>query len=101
MRSIIHILIFLLVLTKLSSCQTVKDKTDEIVKKENEKLSRFIGQPVSELKIVMGMPDIEEKSNTASKILTYKTKKYGIPCERKFEISSEDMVIGFVSKGCF
>ena len=86
---------------KLTSCQTVKDKTDEIVKKENEKLSQFIGQPVSELKIVMGMPDNEEKSNTGSRILIYKTKKYGIPCERKFEISSEDMVIGFVSKGCF
>ena len=85
----------------MTSCQTVKDKTDEIVKKENEKLSQFIGQPVSELKIVMGMPDNEEKSNTASKILVYKTKKYGIQCERKFEISSEDMVIGFVSKGCF
>ena len=101
MRSISRILIFLFVLAKLSYCQTVKDKTDEIVKKENEKLSQFIGQPVSELKIVMGMPDNEEKSNTASKILVYKTKKYGIPCERKFEISSEDMVIGFVSKGCF
>ena len=49
----------------------------------------------------MGMPDNEEKSNTGSKVLVYKTKKYGIPCERKFEISSEGMVIGFVSKGCF
>ena len=100
MRSSILIFICFLILT-LTSCQTVKDKTDEIVKKENEKLSKFIGQPVSELKIVMGMPDNEEKSNTGSKILIYKTKKYGIPCERKFEISSEDMVIGFVSKGCF
>ena len=101
MRSISRILIFLFVLAKLSNCQTVKDKTDEIVKKENEKLSQFIGQPVSELKIVMGMPDNEEKSNTGSKVLVYKTKKYGIPCERKFEISSKGMVIGFVSKGCF
>ena len=101
MRSLIPVLICFLFLTTLTSWQTVKDKTDEIVKKENEKLSQFIGQPVSELKIVMGMPDNEEKSNTASKILVYKTKKYGIPCERKFEISSEDMVIGFVSKGCF
>ena len=100
MRSSILIFICFLILT-LTSCQTVKDKTDEIVKKENENLSQFIGQPVSELKIVMGMPDNEEKSNTASKVLVYKTKKYGIPCERKFEISSEDMVIGFVSKGCF
>ena len=101
MRLLILIFICFLILTKLTSCQTIKHKTDEIVKKENAKLSQFIGQPVSELKIVMGMPDNEEKSNTGSKILIYKTKKYGIPCERKFEISSEDMVIGFVSKGCF
>ena len=101
MRPLILIFICFLILTKLTSCQTVKDKTDEIVKKENEKLSQFIGQPVSELKIVMGMPDNEEKSNTGSNILVYKTKKYGIPCERKFEINSENMVIGFVSKGCF
>ena len=70
-------------------------------KKENEKLSKFIGQPVSELKIVMGMPDNEEKSNTGSKLLIYKTKKYGIPCERKFEINSNSIVIGFISNGCF
>ena len=100
MRSISHILIFLLVLTKLSSCQTVKDKTDEIVKKENEKLSQFIGQPVSELKIVMGMPDNEEKSKTGSKILIYKTKKYGIPCERKFEVNTNGTIVAFSSSGC-
>ena len=101
MRLKIVIFVYFLLLIKLTSCQTVKDKTDEIVQKENEKLGQFIGQPVSELKIVMGMPDNQEKSNTGSKILIYKTKKYGIPCERKFEISSEGMVIGFVSKGCF
>ena len=86
---------------KLTGCQTVKNKTDEIVKKENEKLSQFIGQPVSELKIVMGLPYKEEKSDTGTKVFVYKTKKYGIPCERKFEISNNGMVIGFVSKGCF
>ena len=86
---------------KLTNCQTVKNKTDEIVKKENEKLSQFIGQPVSELKIVMGLPYKEEKSDTGTKVFVYKTKKYGILCERKFEISNNDMVIGFVSKGCF
>ena len=79
----------------------MKNKTDEIVKKENEKLSQFIGQPVSELKIDMGLPNNEEMSNTGTKVFVYKTKKYGIPCERKFEISKSDMVIGFVSKGCF
>jgi|TARA_B100000953_G_scaffold26799_1_gene21752 hypothetical protein len=92
-------LIFLLIF--ISSCETVKKKSDEIVKKENTKLSKFIGQPVSELKIEMGLPDDEGKNETGSKLLIYKTKKYGISCERKFEIDNNDMVIGFVSKGCF
>ena len=78
-----------------------KKKSDEIVKKENKKLSKFIGQPESELKIVMGNPDDESKSETGTKILIYNTKKYGIPCERKFEIDENKMVIGFNSKGCF
>ncbi len=101
MRSITLLFVLTLLLIKLTNCQTVKNKTDEIVKKENEKLSQFIGQPVSELKIVMGLPYKEEKSDTGTKVFVYKTKKYGIPCERKFEISNNDMVIGFVSKGCF
>ena len=89
-------LIILLTLFVLSSCQTIKQKTDDIVKKENEKLSQFIGQPVSELKIELGMPDKQE-----NKILIYNTKKYGIPCERKFEIDDNQIVTGFISKGCF
>ena len=91
------ILLFIIIV----GCQTVTKKSEEIVKKENEKLSKFIGQPVSELKIVMGLPYKEEKSDTGTKVFVYKTKKYGISCERKFEISNNDMVIGFVSKGCF
>jgi hypothetical protein len=100
-RSINLIIVFILLLIKLTGCQAVKNKTDEIVKIENEKLSQFIGKPASELKIVMGLPNNEEKSDTGKKVFVYKTKKYGIPCERKFEISDNDMVIGFVSKGCF
>ena len=92
-------LIILLIL--ISGCETVKKKSDEIVKKENKKLSQFIGQPVSELKIVMGNPDDKSKSETGLKLLIYRTKKYGIPCERKFEVDNNDMVIGFTSKGCF
>ena len=92
-------LIFLL--TLISGCETINKKSDEAVKKENKKLSQFIGQPTSELKIVMGNPDSEAKSETGSKLLIYNTKKYGISCERKFEIDNNEMVIGFVSKGCF
>ena len=84
-----------------NGCETINKKSDETVKKENKKLSQFIGQPTSELKIVMGNPDSEAKSETGSKLLIYSTKKYGISCERKFEIDNNEMVIGFISKGCF
>ena len=49
--SLVIILIF------FSGCQTVKDKTDAIVEKENEKLSKFLGKSASELQIVLGNPD--------------------------------------------
>jgi hypothetical protein len=101
MKKIITFLFGIVFLISLSNCQTIKNKTDEIAKKENKKLSQFIGQPVSELKIVMGKPTSVSKSETGSKLLIYNTKKYGIPCERKFEINNNDMVIGFQSKGCF
>ena len=101
MKYLFTLVLSIVLLLVLSSCQTIKKKTDEIVKKENKKLSQFIGQPVSELKIVMGKPASLSKSETGSQLLIYRTKKYGIPCERKFEINNNDMVIGFQSKGCF
>ena len=66
---------FILLIFFISGCQTINKKSEEIVKKENEKLSKFIGQPESELKIVMGNPDEETKDEKGSKILIYKTKK--------------------------
>ena len=95
------ILVLIVFNLSLNGCQTIKNKSDEIVKKENKKLSQFIGQPSSELKIVMGKPDDEFKNEKGSLILIYRTKKYGIPCERKFELDENKMVIGFNSKGCF
>jgi len=90
-----------LILVVVTGCETVKKKSDEIIKKENEKLSKFIGQPESELKIVMGSPDSETKDDKGNRLLIYKTKKYSISCVRKFEISEGNMVVGFTSKGCF
>ena len=34
-----------------SGCQTVKEKTDAIVEKENEKLSKFLGKSASQLQM--------------------------------------------------
>ena len=95
------IFISLLFFGLLSECQTVKKKTDEIVKKENEALSKFIGKSSSELKMKLGKPDEDFKNEKGNLELIYNSKKYLIPCERRFEINSEDVVIGFVSNGCF
>ena len=82
-------------------CQAIKEKTDKVVEKENQKLSEYIGKSLDELKIDLGNPDQDFKNEIGNLIFVYNTKKYGIPCERKFEINSNLIVIGFVSKGCF
>ena len=85
----------------LSGCQTVKNKTNAIVEKENKKLSKYIGKSSDKLKLDLGKPDEDYKNEKGNLELIYKTKKYGIPCERKFEIDTKSIVIGFVSNGCF
>ena len=85
----------------LLSCQTIKQKTDAIVEKENKKLQKYIGKSSSKLKIELGNPDESYKNIKGNLEFVYKTKKYGIPCERKFEIDTNLIVIGFVSNGCF
>jgi hypothetical protein len=99
-KNIISIkLIFLLFF--LTSCQTIKDKTDAIVEKENAKLSEYIGKTSSNLQMDLGKPDEDFKNEKGNLELIYNTKKYGILCERRFEIDSNSVVIGFVSNGCF
>ena len=95
------ILIIFTTFILLSGCQTVKEKTDAIVEKENEKLSKFIGKSSSELQMELGKPDEDFKNDKGNFEFVYNTKKYLIPCERRFEINSENIVIGFVSNGCF
>jgi len=92
-------IIFLLIF--LTNCQTIKQKTDTIVKKENIKLSQYIGKTSSNLQMNLGKPDEDFKNEKGNLEFVYNTKKYGILCERRFEIDSNSIVIGFVSNGCF
>ena len=101
MKKINLIIILLISVFILSGCQTVKNKTDAIVEKENEKLSKYISKPASVLQMDLGKPDEDFKNAKGNFEFIYNTKKYGIPCERRFEINSENVVIGFVSNGCF
>ena len=53
-KSVISLFIIIIF---FSGCQTVKEKTDAIVEKENEKLSKFLGKSASELQMELGKPD--------------------------------------------
>ena len=94
-------LVSFLVIILATSCETIKQKTDSIIEKENQKLSKFIGKPSNILQADLGKPDEDFKNEKGNDVLIYNTKKYGIPCERRFEINSNSIVVGFVSNGCF
>ena len=98
---IIYSFLIVVFLFVISACQTIENKSQSAIKKENDKLSKFIQQPESELKIVMGEPNNVIKSDKGTTFLIYTKKKYSITCERKFEIDKNKMVVGFTSKGCF
>ena len=101
MKKIKILTVSLFLIFFLSSCQTIKQKTDAIVEKENEKLSKFLGKSASELQMELGKPDEDFKNAKGNFVLVYNSKKYLVPCERRFEINSVNIVVGFVSNGCF
>jgi len=101
MQKLRFILLSLFFLILVTSCQTIKQKTDAIVEKENAKLSQYIGKTSNNLQMDLGKPDEDFKNEKGNLELVYNTKKYLILCERRFEIDSNSIVIGFISNGCF
>ena len=101
MQKLRFILLSMILLTLITSCQTIKQKTDAIVEKENTKLNQYIGKTSNNLQMNLGKPDEDFKNERGNLEFVYNTKKYGILCERRFEVDSNFMVIGFVSNGCF
>ena len=95
-----NILLIPLIIIFLSGCQTIKQKSDEVAQRENEKFGQFVGKAVNDMKLELGAPDEDFINELGNEILVYKTKKYGIPCERKFEINTSGVIIGFSSSGC-
>ncbi len=97
MKLLLNILVFFFIF----GCQTIEKKTDKIGEEEIKKINKFLQQPESELKIEMGEPDEIVRDEKGSKFYLYKKKKYGITCEKKFEIDSNNMIVGVSSRGCF
>ena len=56
---------------------------------------------LNNLQMELGKPDEDFKNDKGNLEFVYNTKKYGIVCERRFEVDSNSIVIGFVSNGCF
>jgi len=101
MKKIFNFLLILLIFLFLNSCQAVSNKIDKNVEKEEKELSKWLNQPESELKIVFGSPDKIEFTDQGTRNYIYITEKLKIKCERKFEINSKNMIVGFSSKNCF
>tara|TARA_Y100000768_G_scaffold94169_1_gene68179 strand:+ start:217 stop:480 length:264 start_codon:yes stop_codon:yes gene_type:complete len=83
-----------------SGCQTIKEKSDAVVDKENKEYGKLVGEEISDLKIKLGNPTDDYINEQGNRIFLYKTKKYGIPCERKFEINKDNIIESFTSSGC-
>tara|TARA_B110001450_G_scaffold20034_1_gene18243 strand:+ start:158 stop:463 length:306 start_codon:yes stop_codon:yes gene_type:complete len=101
MQKFRFLFISLFFLTLFSGCQTIKDKTDKVIEAENTKLSQFIGKNLSNLQMELGKPDEDFKNDKGNLELVYNSKKYGLLCERRFEVDNNSIVIGFTSNGCF
>ena len=84
----------------VTSCQTIKEKSDAVAEKENQEFGKFVGKNITELKIELGNPTEDFVNEIGNKVLIYKTKKYAIPCDRKFEVNKNNIIISFTSSGC-
>ena len=95
---IIYLILLFLI---FNGCKTVSTRVDKAVSKEEKKLSKFLGKSVEELKIEFGEPDLIETTSKINENFVYLKSKLKIKCERRFEVSPENIVVGFSSKNCF
>ena len=95
-----NFLSILLLFFIFSGCQTIKEKSDSIAEKENKEYGKLVGKKINNLKIELGNPTEDYIDEIGNKVFLYKSKKFGIPCERKFEINQNNVVESFTSSGC-
>ena len=95
------VVLLLMCISTLTSCQTVTKKIDDKTALEEKELSKWLNKSESELKIQYGQPDKLDFLKTGNRNYIYISEKLKIKCERKFEIDPSNMVIGFSSKNCF
>ena len=94
---------FFLIMTflALNACQSVTTKIDKTTEEEKKELSQWLNKSEDDLKSFFGQPDKVDFLRTRNRNYIYIKEKYKIKCERKFEINSKNVVVGFSSKNCF
>ena len=85
-------LIFLLIFL-ITSCKTIDRKIDTLSKEEEKNLNKFLGKTQIELIDEFGTPDDIIHYAGDNKVLVFRTKKYQITCERKFEINNKSVTV--------
>ena len=95
--------IIILMMLMFQGCQTVQNKTNNIVEKEEKYLEKFINKKIEKVILEFGEPTqyLPPDPESGGGKLIYNAKKLGIKCVRTFEIDESERVVGFSSKGCF
>ena len=101
MKRFFFTILYTLFLIFLASCETVTNKIDQTTELEKKELSKWLNKSEEDLKSFYGQPDKVEFLKTRNRNYVYFTEKYKIKCERKFEVNSKNIVVGFSSKNCF
>ena len=101
MKRLFFGVLYTLLLISISGCQTVSKKIEDATDNEKQDLSKWLNKPEEDLKSFYGQPDKVEFLKTRNRNYVYITEKYKIKCERKFELSPRNIVVGFSSKNCF
>ena len=96
-----HLISLFVIFLAFQSCKTVSNKVDQTISEEEKKLSTFLNKTAEELKIEFGEPDLIETTDKENKNFVYLRSKLKIKCERRFEISPKNIVMGYSSKNCF
>ena len=92
-----------MLLLMVQGCQTVQNKTNNIVEKEEKYLEKFINKKIEIVIQEFGEPTqyLPPDPESGGGKLVYNTKKLGIQCVRTFEVDESERVVGYSSKGCF